>query len=277
MEWNVHEGTYDAATNLAIDDLMLEKAANTEEAYLRVYDFEDPAVILARNEHVEDINEFRETHDYTRRDTGGSVIYCDENAIFYSITIPAGNNDYPENLHREYFGPRIADALSDLGVNDSKLGVGEHFSVRINEGTVSGNSQRKKKGAVLYHGVLALEPWDVNELDQIIELREKESETERDFIDSLPGVFEHTDYSGQEGKELAKQLLIENFTGQDYHDYSLTDQDWKKIVNRAENRYLDEEWLQNAHGNQSLDRDQGFCFVDWTDEWSEEVDRYGFY
>ena len=277
MDWNVHEGTYDAATNLAIDDLMIEKAAETGEAYLRVYDFEDPAVILARNEHLDDIKEFRDTHDYTRRDTGGSVIYCDENAIFYSVTIPAGNNDYPENLHRDYFGPRIADTLSDLGVEDSKLGIGEHFSVRIDNGTVSGNSQRKKKGAVMYHGVLALEPWDVEELDQIIELREKESETEKEFIDSLPGVLEHPDYNMETGKELTKKLLIDNFTENNYRELTLTDQDWDKIRSRAQNRYLDQEWFETARGNNSLDKDQGFCFVDWTDEWKEEIESYGFY
>ena len=277
MEWNVHEGSYDAATNLAIDDLMLEKAAETGEAYLRIYDFDDPAVILARNEHVDDIKEFRETHDYTRRDTGGSVIYCNENAIFYSVTIPAGTKDYPENLHREYFGPRIAEALSDLGVDDSKLGVGEHFSVRINNGTVSGNSQRKKKNAVMYHGVLAIEPWDTDELDDLIRLREKETQTEKEFIDSLPGVVNHVDHSAEEAKKAAKRLLIDKFTEEDYVEKSLDNEEWKRIRNRAESRYMDEDWIQTANGNKSLDRDQGFCFVDWTDEWSEEVDSYGFY
>lgn len=277
MEWNVHEGSYDAATNLAIDDLMLEKAAETGEAYLRIYDFDDPAVILARNEHVDDIKEFRETHDYTRRDTGGSVIYCNENAIFYSVTIPAGTNDYPENLHREYFGPRIAEALSDLGVDDSKLGVGEHFSVRINNGTVSGNSQRKKKDAVMYHGVLAIEPWDTDELDDLIRLREKETQTEKEFIDSLPGVVNHVDHSAEQAKKAAKRLLIDKFTEEDYVEKSLDSEEWQRIRNRAESRYMDEDWIQTANGNNSLDRDQGFCFVDWTDEWSEEVDSYGFY
>jgi len=71
--------------------------------------------------------------------------------------------------------------------------------------------------------------------------------------------------------------LIDNFTENNYQEHVLTDQDWEKIISRAENRYLDEEWIQSANGSNSLDRDQGFCFVDWTDEWSEKVDRYGFY
>lgn len=277
MDWNVHEGSYDAATNLAIDDLMLQKAAEEEEAYLRIYDFEDPAVILARNEHINDVREFRESHEYTRRDTGGSVIYCDENAIFYSISIPTEQDEFPEELHREYFGPLIAEALSDLGVEEEKLGIGEHFSVRISGKTVSGNSQRKKSDAVLYHGVLAIEPWDIDELEELIHLREKNGETEKEFIESLPGVLDHVEHDYERGRELAKEFLIQSFTGGDYEEIELTEEDWKEIESLTEEKYRDEDWLHTAKGSESLEAEQGFCFVDWTDEWDEEVRDFGFY
>jgi hypothetical protein len=42
-------------------------------------------------------------------------------------------------------------------------------------------------------------------------------------------------------------------------------------------KYGDENWLKEGSGPESLRRDQGFCFVDWTDEWNEEVDDFGFY
>jgi lipoate-protein ligase A len=276
-EWNVHTGTFDAAYNLAIDDLMMEKARETGEKYLRIYDFENPAVILARNEHYNDLKSLKEDIDYARRDTGGSVIYCDDNALFYSVTVPAGENEYPEELHREFFGPRIASALSDLGVDDELLGVGEHFSVRIDGKTVSGNSQRKKNDAVMYHGVLALEPWAADELEELIELREKQERSEKEFIDSLPGVLSHTDHSYEEARNNLEKLFVEKFTGGEYSEMELSDKDMRYVESMVESKYGSSEWLKNGSNPDSLNRDQGFCFVDWTDEWNESIDDYGFH
>lgn len=270
-EWDVYLGEYDAATNLALDEFMLEKASDEGEKSIRFYEFENPAVILARSEHPDDILEWRDGIDYTRRDSGGSVIYCDDNALYYSIVVPAETDDFPESLHRDYFGPKIAEALSEAGVPDTSLGVGEHFSVRIDGKTVSGNSQRKKKDAILYHGVLAYEPWDVELLDDLIDLRERNCETEKEFIDSLPGVSE---YSSSTKNEI-RDYMIQAFTEGDYKIADLSVRDKNKIDNLKE-KYVDEDWIKGVN-EPSLKRNQGFCFVDWTDEWNEEIDKFGFY
>ncbi|MFB6216700.1 MAG: biotin/lipoate A/B protein ligase family protein [Candidatus Aenigmatarchaeota archaeon] len=276
-EWRLHQGTYTAAENLGIDDFLIEKTAETGQKYLRLYDFENPAVILARNEHTSDLESLKENHDYTRRDTGGSVIYCGENGLFYSIVMPAEENDYPENLHQDYFGPKIAEALNRLGVEEERLGVGEHFSVRINGYTIAGHAQRKKNGAILYHGVLAVEPWDVEKLDELINLRERDGQKEKHFIESLPALREYVNYSGDEIREATKEQIIESFTNGDYTDYRLSGEERKKVMSLVEDRYNDPDWFNSAHGSDSLKNDQGFCFVDWTDEWEEEVREYRFY
>ena len=273
-EWEVYLGEYDAPTNLAIDDYLLEKASEEGTKSLRLYEFESPSVILARNECFSDIKDVKEDVDYTRRDTGGSVIYCDDNAVFYSIVVPLEENRYPEELHREYFGPKIADVLDEVGVEKELLGVGEHFSVRIDGKTVSGNSQRKKKDAVLYHGVLALEPWNVERLDSLIQLREKQEKSEYEFVESLPGVFEHAEHSE---KGLVEDLLIERFTEGEYIISEFNEEELDLINEIAEEKYGNKEWIRNATNPSTLKKDQGFCFVDWTDEWKEEIKDYGFY
>lgn len=270
-EWDLYLGEYDAATNLAFDDLLLEKASEEGRKSIRFYDFEDPAVILARSEHPDDVLEWRQDIDYTRRDSGGSVIYCDDNALYYSVVIPADSEDFPETLHRDYFGPKIAEALSEAGVPEEFLGVGEHFSVRINGKTVSGNSQRKKKDAVLYHGVLAYEPWDVELLDDLIDLREKDGESEKEFIESLPGVSEHSSST----KDEIRDYMIQAFTGGDYEEVELDYSEMERIYDIRE-KYYGKEWVMGVNES-SLKHNQGFCFVDWTDEWEEEVEEYGFY
>lgn len=270
-DWNLYLGEYDAATNLAFDELLLEKASRQGQKSMRIYDFEDPAVILARNEHPEDIKEWRNDVEYTRRDSGGSVIYCDENAIYYSIAVPADRDDFPEELHRDFFGSRIAEALASAGVPEEKLGVGEHFSVRIDNKTVSGNSQRKKGDALLYHGIIAYESWDADFLDEIIQLREKEEELEREFIESLPGL---TDYTDSSRDEVVDQL-INSFTEGAYEVSELNDEELERL-NELSQRYRDEDWIK-GNDAASLNNGQGFCFVDWTDEWNEDVRDYGFY
>lgn len=267
-EWDVYTGEYDAATNLAMDDLLLEKASEKGQRSLRLYSFEDPALILARNEHPDDISEWIEDVDYTRRNSGGSVISCRDNAIYYSIIMPAETGDFPEELHRDYFGPRIAEALSEAGIPEEKLGVGEHFSVRIDGKTVSGNSQRKKRDAVLYHGLIAHEPWDEEYLDEMIELREKNGESEKDFISGLPGISEHTSADKKEVKE----YLIQAFTDGAYSQSELDSSEQQRLQELRE-RYVDDTWIKGEN-EASLEKDQGFCFVDWTDEWNEDVKEY---
>ncbi len=275
MEWEVHRGKYTASENLAIDEYLLGKASKMDKKIIRVYDFEKPSVILARNESFEDLKELNDDIDYTRRHTGGSVIYCDNNAVFYSIIMPSNTNEFPERLHRDFFGPRIAETLNKIGVKDEILGIGEHFSVRIEGKTVSGNSQRKKKDAVLYHGVLALEKWDVDRLDQLIRLRGKDGKTEYDFIKSLPGINDYTEEDIT--REKLKEALIDNFTGREYKEKNLTDKDLIEIEELVENKYGDEEWLKTGGNRDIMKKDQGFCFVDWTDEWKEDIRDYGFY
>lgn len=274
-EWEVYLNKHDAATNLAIDDYLLDKASKENKKSLRIYEFEKPSVILARNESFSDIKNIKNQIDYTRRDTGGSAIYCDKNAVFYSIITPLENEVYPEEIHRDYFGPKIADTLADLGVEEEKLGVGEHFSIRINGKTVSGNSQRRKKDSILYHGVLAVEKWDINQLEKVIQLREKEGQSEREFIKSLPGLFEHTKYSNN--KTIVKQKLIENLTQDNYTHKDLKQEEIEEINNIVHTKYGNEEWIKNGGNSEILKEDQGFCFVDWTDEWKEKINDYGFY
>ncbi len=274
-QWEVYRGKHGAPKNLAIDEYLMEKVSEEDKKIMRVYDFEKPSVILARNESFEDLKELNDDVEYTRRHTGGSVIYCDNNAVFYSIIMPSNTNEFPERLHRDFFGPKIAETLNKIGVKDEKLGVGEHFSVRIEGKTVSGNSQRKKKDAVLYHGVLAIEKWDVDRLNELIRLREIEEKSEYDFIKSLPGINEYTEEDVS--KDELEEALIDNFTGKNYKRKELTDKDLSVIENLVENKYGDEGWLKTGGNREILKKNQGFCFVDWTDEWKEDIMDYGFY
>lgn len=273
-EWTLHRGTYDAATNLALDEVMLDRAADGDRT-VRVYGFERPSVILARNESPADVREWRDGVDYTRRDTGGSVIYCDDNALFYSVAAPA-DGAFPERLHRDHYGPRIARALADAGVPEDRLGVGEHFSVRIDGGTVSGNSQRLADGAVLYHGVLAVEPWDTDHLAELVRLRERDGERERDFIAGLPGVADHAPGSPDEVADRVERALVERLTGGAYGERPL-DGALEAAEEIADEKYRSDGWVRDARGTEGLKEDQGFCFVDWTDEWDESVREPGFY
>ena len=275
-KWDLYRGEYSASKNLAIDEYLLKETTKNDNKVVRIYDFEKPSVILARNESFEDIKNIESNYEYTRRDSGGSVIFCDENALFYSVIMPNKENKFPERLHRDFFGPKIAKVLERSGVEKKKIGVGEHFSVRINGKTVSGNSQRKKKGGILYHGVLALESWDVEKLDQIIELREKEGETEYDFIEKLPGLYDHSQKSIE--KEDVASYLIQEFTEGDYKKTELSGRDKKEISKLVDEKYGNQEWIKNGKlDTESLKKNQGFCFVDWTDEWKEDVIKQGFY
>lgn len=272
-EWSFYTGTYDAATNLAVDELMLDKAKRGERS-LRIYGFERPSVILARNESYSDVKTEEDGVEYTRRDTGGSVIYCDDSAVFYSVAMPV-EDEFPEHVHREVLGPRIAEALVDAGVPADRVGIGEHFSVRIDGRTVSGNSQRKAGGGLLYQGLIAVEPWDEDRIDELISLRER-GQHEREFIASLPGVVEYLDVGPADARTAVRDALRGSFTRGDYREEELSGDEKERAEALVDDKYGTEAWLKGEEMD-GLKEDQGFCFVDWTDEWDEDVRSYGFY
>lgn len=160
--------------NMAVDEMLLERASDGGPAVLRLYQWTPATLSLGYFQRVEE----RATHEASRdcplvrRSSGGGAILHDRE-LTYSLALPTSHAlaADPETLYRETHG-LLVELLADLGLAASlcertlvPLG-GEPFlcfqrrsvgDVLIAGHKVCGSAQRRAKGAILQHGSLLVE------------------------------------------------------------------------------------------------------------------------
>lgn len=248
-----------AGVNMALDEYILGKAAEKDKPYLRIYGFEEPAFIPSRRTSADDIAAAVDNgHDYTRRNTNGSTIPCLDNTVAYSVAYPT--NDFPDRVFEERIAPALLEAFESTGLESEKLNVGEkHDAIRYGGTdtpgeaapgrTLVGSSLWRNGGSVLSHGVVAVEPWDVEFLDENMDLRSGE----KDFIEALPSL-----HGKGYGIQNFAYELLEAFTSGDYEAANLSRGDIERLL---EEKYLDSGWRLE----QGTVDGRGHCFVEEED------------
>lgn len=160
--------------NMAVDEMLLERASDGGPAVLRMYQWSPATLSLGYFQRVEE----RATHEASRncplvrRSSGGGAIVHDRE-LTYSLALPTSHPlaAEPETLYRETHG-LLVELLADFGLAASlcertlvSLG-GEPFlcfqrrsvgDVLIAGHKVCGSAQRRAKGAILQHGSLLVE------------------------------------------------------------------------------------------------------------------------
>ncbi|MFB6144610.1 MAG: biotin/lipoate A/B protein ligase family protein [Candidatus Nanohaloarchaea archaeon] len=249
---------YDAATNMALDEYILDEAADGTP-YLRIYGFEQPAFVPSRRTSVDDVaGAAANGHEVTRRNTNGSTIPCLDNGVAYSVAYPT--EKFPDRFFEENVAPALVDALDAAGVETDRLNIGaKHDSIRYGDRetpgeaapgkTLVGSSLWRKDDAVMAHGVVAAEPWDAEILDENMDLRPGEKR----FVESLPSLEE---VSGYEEQRLVEGL-VEGFTGGDYREAGL---DVSEVEDLLDGKYRSDDWVFSGS-----ETGRGHCFVEEED------------
>lgn len=157
------------AWNMAVDEMLLQRAAEQRVATLRFYQWSPATLSLGYFQRAED----RESHaasrscPLVRRSSGGGAILHDRE-LTYSLSLPMAHPlaADPETLYRETHGSLVR-TLADFGItatlNERTLvGLGgEPFlcfqrrsvgDVVVGAHKVCGSAQRRNKGAILQHG-----------------------------------------------------------------------------------------------------------------------------
>jgi lipoyl(octanoyl) transferase len=164
---------FSSAMNMAIDDLLLEKAVQGE-ASLRFYGWSKPTISLGYFQSIEDARKqpaFK-TCDIVRRSTGGGAI-IHHHELTYSLGIPAdsvGKEPWPCKMHH-----LIADVLKTFAVQSEAVVCGEEIKrdpflcfehhtagdlaigpKQARREKIIGSAQRKQHNAILQHGSILL-------------------------------------------------------------------------------------------------------------------------
>lgn len=160
-------GVYDARQNLAINEACLN-SVEAGSPILRVYTFSSEGLILARHESIWDV---RKPEIATRRNTAGSVIYCDPTTLGYSVFFrPEDLTDDVTKVFRLLTRP-IAENLKPK-LNGSEVSVGRVFSIRVEGKVLAGHAQYNTKKSVQYDGFVHVLKPDADKISGLIKLRE---------------------------------------------------------------------------------------------------------
>jgi lipoate-protein ligase A len=263
-----HE-TANAFRNMAIDHTMVEMADKTEGSFARIYDFTRPAFILAYRQHPSDIyQENCSDFDVTRRLSQGGVILCDKNTLCYSVAVPKSEYAGINNMH-EVFGNRVANAIRHH-VSGVTVHTGRHYSVRIDGRIVVGNGQRALRSSILYHGTIAVMPWDVESISKVVKM----SGEERRFVENLPCL---KDFSPSIEKDKLSGSILSSITCNDHREASEDEKREleKRVIELEERFYRNPHWVElgpyhdssrpiedeRFYANRLL-KNWGFCFAD---------------
>jgi len=157
------------AWNMAVDETLLERAAEQGVATLRLYQWSPAVLSLGYFQRADDraLHEPSRTCDMVRRSSGGGAIMHDRE-LTYSLSLPIAHPlaADAETLYRETHGLIVA-AITEFGIvatlNERALVPlgGEPFlcfqrravgDVVVGEHKVCGSAQRRSKGAILQHG-----------------------------------------------------------------------------------------------------------------------------
>jgi lipoate-protein ligase A len=174
----IFDGTGSGVWNMAVDEALLHTAAETGQATLRFYTWEEPTLSLGYFQTVAE----REQHSASRacplvrRASGGGAILHDRE-LTYSITLPqaataAATADLYQVAHRSLIETLMTVGISAVLYQDSAPCAVEAksdkaepflcfqrrtcFDIVCQGEKIVGSAQRRRKGAVLQHGSILL-------------------------------------------------------------------------------------------------------------------------
>lgn len=181
--------------NLALDEALLVKADHPET--LRFWRPAAPVVVAGRSSHIEqEINASAcqaAGVPILRRVSGGATIVTGPGCLMYGVVLDADHTPEATDIdaaHRYVLG-RMVDALSplcpgvvDAGTSDLAIRVGSVLR------KFSGNSVRRVRNRLLYHGTLMYD-FDLSLIDRLLKTPPRQPDyragrSHDDFVANLP-------------------------------------------------------------------------------------------
>lgn len=241
MKFIDNKGITDPRINLALEEYVLENFGETD-SFLLFY-INEPSIIIGRNQNtIEEINT-----DYVdskgikvvRRLSGGGAVYHDLGNLNFSF-ITQDDGDSFHNFAK--FTKPVVEALQSIGVPAELKGRNDLLA---GGRKISGNAQFATKGRMFSHGTLMFD----SEIEHVVSaLNVKKEKIESKGIKSIRSrvvnISEFLDEKMpmEEFKALILHHIFKVDKLEDVPQYVLTEEDWKRVHEIAEERYKNWDW-----------------------------------
>lgn len=146
--------------NLACDEILLKHVENTGEAWLRIWHPQKTAVVLGyANKAESEVNVAycrQQNIEINRRISGGGTVILGTGCLCYSLAAPIASNTPFQQVAttNRFIMETHRNALDQI--SDHPIQVNGVTDLSINEMKFSGNSQKRGKHALLFHGTILL-------------------------------------------------------------------------------------------------------------------------
>ncbi len=168
-----------AAENMALDEMMLDRATRIDCPILRIYSFDPPGITVGRNQNVLEILDMKAIRsdgiEVARRITGGGAL-LHEGEVTYCIASRNGTGVFACRPIESFrmVAEAVVEALKALGldanisrrsfpsgnfgISASCLSSTTRWEITVRGKKVAGAAQRVRDGAFLQHGSVFLGP-----------------------------------------------------------------------------------------------------------------------
>src|SRR5690625_3998017 len=241
MKFIDNKGITNPYINLAIEEYILENFGE-KETYLLFY-INEPSIIIGRNQNsIEEINtDYVEENNIKviRRLSGGGAVYHDEGNLNFSFI----TKDDGESFHNfEKFTKPVVRALNRLGVPAELIGRND---LLVKGRKISGNAQFSTKGRMFSHGTLMFDT-NIDHVVSSLNVRAEKIESRgiksiRSRVANISEFLEEK-LTMTEFKDLILRYIFDVEDTAVVPRFELTEEDWEKIYEIAENRYQKWEW-----------------------------------
>ncbi|QDI92722.1 lipoate--protein ligase [Salicibibacter halophilus] len=234
-----NENVTDPSINLAIEEYIL---TNFREAdmYLLFY-VNEPSIIIGKNQNtIEEINkDYVEENNLhvVRRLSGGGAVYHDLGNLNFSFIREDDGNSFHDF---QSFTAPVVTALQQMGVPAEQSGRND---LQADGYKISGNAQFASRGRMYSHGTLMLD----SELENVVsalnvsdeKIRSKGIKSIRSRVANINDFLENK-ITMENFKETLLHHLFEG--DNNFERYTLTEDDWQKIMEISEQRYRNWDW-----------------------------------
>lgn len=233
-----NENHHDPAINLALEEYIFRQLP--ENDYLLFY-INEPSIIIGKNQNTrEEINaEYVKENNIhiVRRMSGGGAVYHDLGNLNFSFIMKDDGSSF-HNFKK--FTEPVVEALRELGVEAELSGRND---IQVGERKISGNAQFHSRGKILSHGTLLFNS-EMENVSSALKVNAEKyvSKSTKSVRSRVANISEY----------LKEPLTVEQFRLKILHSifagkkeipsYKLTDEDWKKVYQLADERYRSWEW-----------------------------------
>ena len=242
-------GTYNAAVNMALEEAMLLRAK--KKAAIRFYDFARDSVVLGYAQSTDALK--KRDADVVRRVTGGSHVQTGKNILAYSIAVPRDGSFRGYEDMRAYYAEKIRAAVENMGIDD--VTADNHASsINIGDKVVAGHAMFWGVESALIHGLILIEPYQMEKLAARIALGKRKIGTktysEYDALKNAPTVAGETDAAknapqrNNAVKNIMAERILAELAGGKHANEPINEKTVAKAMPLLAKRYGNDAWTE---------------------------------